>query len=282
MPTAHLNGLRCHYLDEGTGPPLVLLHGLGSSARDWEFQFHVYSRHFRVIAPDMRGFGASEKRGPYAIAQFATDIWTLLGQLGIDRFRLLGYSMGGAVALEMAVTQPWRVERLIITNSVPSFRPTLPAHWYMMGYRFVVMALLGPRVLAKRATFHMFPKPEHAELRRRNAQRAARNSRWVYLGSLWSLTKWSVIDRLAQLSMPTLVIAGDQDYFSREEIVKFAYALPRGRMHIFDDAHHGLPQEYADDFNRVTLKFLLGRKRATRNDASAAVAPPRAEQPQAR
>src|SRR5581483_12304424 len=106
MPNAQLGGLRCHYLDEGAGSALVLLHGLGSSARDWERQIHVYSRHFRVIAPDFRGFGASERIGPYSIPQFAADVWALLAQLGIGRFRLVGYSMGGAVALEMALAQP--------------------------------------------------------------------------------------------------------------------------------------------------------------------------------
>src|SRR5207237_10655571 len=109
MPTPQLGDLRCHYLEEGSGPPLVLLHGLGSSARDWEFQFHVYSRSFRVIAPDLRGFGASERKGPFRIEQFAQDVWALLTQLGIDTFRLVGYSMGGAVALEMATSQPWRI-----------------------------------------------------------------------------------------------------------------------------------------------------------------------------
>jgi 3-oxoadipate enol-lactonase len=261
MPTAHLNGLRFHYLDEGTGPPLLLLHGLGSTARDWEFQFHVYSKHFRVIAPDLRGFGATQKKGPYRIDQFAKDAWALLAQLGIDEFSLVGYSMGGAVALEMAAEQPSRVTRMVITNSVPSFRPTHWSHWWMLGYRYVIMALLGPRMLASRTTAHMFPRPEHAELRRRNAQRAARNSRWVYLGSLWGLTKWSVVEKLESLAMPVLVIAADNDYFSREEIVRFAHALPLGRLHIFKDSHHGLPQEYWEAFNAVTLKFLEGRDR---------------------
>jgi pimeloyl-ACP methyl ester carboxylesterase len=257
MPTAQLGDLRCHYLEEGSGPPLVLLHGLGSSARDWEFQFHVYSRTFRVIAPDLRGFGATQRKGPFCIEQFATDLWALLARLGIDRFRLVGYSMGGAVALQMAVSQPWRVERLVISNSVPSFRPTTPGHWYMFAYRFFLMALLGPKVLARRSCAQMFPKPEHAEMRRLNAQRAGRNSRWVYLRALWGLARWSVVDDLNKLGMPTMVVAADHDYFSRDEIVRFAHVLPRGRMQIVRDSHHGLPQECSAEFNKLTLKFLL-------------------------
>ena len=276
MPTAQLGNLRCHYLDEGSGPPLVLLHGLGSSARDWEFQFHVYSRTFRVIAPDLRGFGASQRSGPFSIPQFAADMWALLAHLGIDRFRLVGYSMGGAVALQMATTQPWRIERLLIANSVPSFRPTNWSHWYMIGYRFFWMALLGPKVLAARATAQMFPKPEHAEMRRINAQRAGRNSRWVYLRALWALTRWSVIDQLGNLIMPTMVIAADHDYFSRQEIVQFAHALPRGRLKIVRNSHHGLPQECATDFNKLTLRFLLRGYEATRGFSGAAPAAQRA------
>jgi pimeloyl-ACP methyl ester carboxylesterase len=257
MPTAHLGGWRCHYLDQGDGPPLVLLHGLGSSARDWAYQFRVYSRTFRVIAPDLRGFGASERKGPFRIEQFATDVWALLDHLRIDRFRLLGYSMGGAVALQMAVAQPWRIERLLITNSVPSFRPTTPGHWYMIGYRLFLMAVLGPKVLGSRTAAQLFPKPEHAALRRINAIRAGRNSRWTYLRALWGLTRWSVVDELSRLTMPSMVIGADHDYFSREEIVKFAYALPKGRLQILRDSHHGLPQECATDFNKLSLKFLL-------------------------
>lgn len=262
MPSAQLRGWRCHYLDEGSGPVLVLLHGLGSSARDWEQQIHVFSKHFRIVAPDLRGFGASQHRGPYGVGEFAADVFALLEQLGIDTFRLMGYSMGGAVALQMAVSQPQRIAQLVISNSVPSFRPTSRIHWYMLAYRFAIMALLGPRVLARRSTANMFPKPEHAELRRRNAMRAARNTRWVYLASLWSLTHWSVLERLGALRMATLVLAADHDYFSREETIRFAHALPRGRLHTFKDSHHGLPQECAAEYNAVVLKFLLASRRA--------------------
>ena len=256
MPYAHLGALRCHYLDQGSGPVLLLLHGLGSSARDWEKQMHAFSARFRVIAPDLRGFGASSRMGPYSIEQFAADAWGLLDQLGIERFHLLGYSMGGAVALQMALAQPARVARLIISNSVPSFRPRSRVHWLMLCFRLVTMSLLGPRVLARLSMKHMFPKPEQRELREINTRRAARTGRWVYLASLAALTKWSVVDHLSELTKPTLVLAAEHDYFSREDILQFAHALPRGRLQIFPDTHHGLPQEEPADYNEAVLDFL--------------------------
>ena len=256
MPYAHLGAFRCHYLDQGSGPVLLLLHGLGSSARDWEKQMQTFSAHFRVLAPDLRGFGASSRVGPYSIEQFAADAWGLLDQLGIERFHLLGYSMGGAVALQMVLAQPERVARLIISNSVPSFRPRSRVHWLMLCYRLVTMALLGPRVLAKLSMQHMFPKPEQRKLREINTQRAARTGRWVYLASLAALTKWSVVDHLSKLTKPTLVLAAEHDYFSREDIVQFAHALPCGRLQIFPDTHHGLPQEEPADYNEAVLDFL--------------------------
>jgi pimeloyl-ACP methyl ester carboxylesterase len=265
MPYAHLNGWRCHYLDEGSGPVLVLLHGLGSSARDWEKQLHVFSQHFRIIAPDLRGFGASQRTGPYSVQQFADDVWALLAQLQVKRFSMLGYSMGGAVAIQMALSQPRRVLKLLISNSVPSFQPRTRQHWLMLGYRIGVMSLLGPGVLGRMAAARMFPKPEQEELRRNSALRGSRNSRWSYLRSLLSLTAWSVLDHLKDLTMPTMVLAAEHDFFSREETLKFAHSLPRGRVHIFPDTRHALPLENPGDYNAVVLKFLLRDRR--RRDA---------------
>lgn len=267
MPTAQLNGFRCHYLDSeaeesagrasGGRPALVLLHGLGSSARDWEAQFRAFRLHFRVIAPDLRGFGASERRGPYAIHGFAADVRALLGQLGVERFFLLGYSMGGAVALQMALDHPHCVPRLIVSNSVPSFRPQSRAHWTMILYRMFMMTLVGPRIMGRIQMARMFPRPDQAELRAKNQQRAARNSRWAYLGALRALIGWSVVERLRELPMPVLVLAAEDDYFSHAEIVRFAHALPRGRLRVFPRTRHGLPQEAPEDYNRAVLKFLL-------------------------
>ena len=81
MAVAELPGVRLHYEEAGEGPPLVLLHGIGASRQDWEFNVPAFARHYRVITPDLRGFGLSERSGNYGVATFAGDIWLLLDQL---------------------------------------------------------------------------------------------------------------------------------------------------------------------------------------------------------
>src|SRR5579859_4812705 len=98
MPTAKLDGVDIHYESTGTGPAVLLLHGLGSSGRDWEYQIPSLTG-YRVIAPDLRGHGRSSKPGGrYSIAGFAADMAGLLRALGARPAHVVGLSLGGAVA----------------------------------------------------------------------------------------------------------------------------------------------------------------------------------------
>ena len=260
MPRVRIDDLDLYYEEAGAGPPLVLLHGLGASLEDWEGQVPEFSRQFRVITPDLRGFGRSARghRG-MSIAQLAQDVRGLLDHLGVREFDLVGYSMGGAVAQQIALDRSQTVRRLVIANSVPTFRPRTLRQRFEIVYRLAVMSLLGPRRLAEIAALRMFP--EQPELRARSIARGiAYNTRAGYLGALRALTRWSALERLHELQMPVLVIGAEHDYFSRADLVQFAHALPHGRLHIVKGAHHGLPLEMPAQFNRRVLRFLAGRR----------------------
>ncbi len=259
MPHLRIDDFDLHYHEAGTGTPLVLLHGLGGSWEDWEYQIPHFAAHYQVLAPDLRGFGDSGSgQRRISIARFAADIGALLDAKGIARCLLAGHSMGGAVALQFALTHPGRVERLVIANSVPSFKPQSARHYIEFLYRLAVMGLLGPARLAEIGALRMFPGAEHEAQRLKLVSRGARNSRSVYLGSLAALGRWSVIERLHDLTMPVLVAASQHDYFGHDETVRFAHALPRGRLHLFKGAHHGLPMEQPAAFNAVLQRFLEG------------------------
>jgi 3-oxoadipate enol-lactonase len=260
MPSLPVSDFSMNYVEAGAGQPLLLLHGLGGSIDDWERQIPVFSQTHRVIAPDLRGFGASTRgHAPSGIPRMAADVRELLDKLGVTRFDLIGHSMGGAVALQLALERPRAVERLVIANSVPTFRPETLQQWFEVAYRFAVMGLLGPALLARISAKRQFPAPGQEALRERFAARGARTRRSAYLAALYSLVRWSVVERLRDLRQPVLVIGSSHDFFSREETVKFAHALPSGRLHIFDGAHHGLPLEAPDAFNALVLKFLKRR-----------------------
>lgn len=259
MPRVHVDDFDMHYVDAGSGPPLVLLHGLGGSGDDWEFQVPHFAASWRVLAPDLRGFGRSGAgRRRSSVTRFAADVLAFLDAVGVGNCCLVGHSMGGAVALQFALSHPGRVQRLAIVNSVPSFRPQSARHYIEFMYRLVVMGLLGPARLAEIGAARMFPGAALAAQRARHVERGARNTRAAYLGALAALGRWSVIERLHELRLPVLVAASEHDYFGHDETVKFAHALPRGRLHLFKGAHHGLPMEQPQAFNAVLERFLRG------------------------
>lgn len=259
MPTLQIDDFSMHYVEAGSGPPLLLLHGLGGSWQDWEEQIPHLSRHFRVIAPDLRGFGDSTRgRRLFSVARFAADVHALLAQLGVGSFVLIGHSMGGAVAQQLALQEAGRIRRMVIANSVPSFRPQSLRHYIEFGYRWLAMGLLGPARLSRIGAARMYPDPAQAALRARSIALGAQNSRYSYLAALAALGRWSVLPRLQELRMPVLVIGSEHDFFAREETVRFAHALPHARLHMVAGAHHGLPLERPRVFNELLDRFLHG------------------------
>ena len=257
LPYADLNGVRLRYIDKGNGPPLMFIHGLGASHADWQKQIDFFARVFRIIAPDLRGHGESEGGGPFTVDRLATDCAQLLDELKVGSFFLVGHSMGGAVAMQLALFKPERVKKLVLADTLPSFRPNSFKKRLMLWSRLLVMKFLGPAALAKRTAKDMFPKPEQEPLRELMILRNSRTPKAVYLALISGLSRWSVADRLTWLQMPTFVVAGENDYFPPEEAQAFAEQLPDGRCRIIEGARHHLPLEKPEDFNRITMDFLM-------------------------
>jgi 3-oxoadipate enol-lactonase len=263
MPYADLPGVRLHYAEarpkDPSVPALVLLHGIGASLKDWDFNIPAFARHYRVIAPDLRGFGLSERSGNYGVATFANDIWMLLEQLGVGRFHLIGHSMGGAVALQMAVDRPERIERLIAADTLPSFQTNTFGKRILFAYRFLMMGVFGPQRLSKAVAVKLFPNSDQQALRDRAIEGGMANDRAVYLETLKTLLGWSVADQLQRLTMPVLVVAAEHDYFPVPDAEAFARALRDARLKIFAGMHHALPLEAPQAFNTAVLRFLSGQ-----------------------
>ena len=266
MAYAEINGVDLYFDDIGSGVPVVMLHGLGASHEDWESQRTPFSRRYRVIAPDLRGFGASGRSGEYSVAQFADDIWGLLETLKVRRFHLIGHSMGGAVALQMALDRPERIRRLVLADTLPSFETNTLGKRMLFAYRYAMMGVFGPQRLAKAVARKLFPgtEREQVRLRERAVRRGDINDRTVYLDTIRNLLGWTVTSRLATLTMPVLVIAAEHDYFPVSDAEAFAAALPNAQLEVFAGAHHAVPLEIPGAFNRRVLEFLAATSKVSR------------------
>ncbi|MGE7417677.1 alpha/beta fold hydrolase [Methylobacterium tarhaniae] len=119
--TIRANGIRQHYLEAGSGPPVVLLHGFPETSYAWRYQIPPLSRHYRVIAPDLRGYGETDKPASgYDKRTMAQDLVALLDALGIERIVLVGHDRGARVATRFAKDHPGRLDRLVVMDNVPT------------------------------------------------------------------------------------------------------------------------------------------------------------------
>ena len=257
MQTIHLPDFRLHYDIAGKGVPLLLIHGLGSSGRDWEKQVPFFEKDYQVIALDLRGHGQSDKPpGPYSIRMFAEDTAALLCELEVESAHIAGISMGGMVALELALQFPELVRRLTIINSYPEMRVETFSEHLQIWRRFLLLELLGMRgigvILAKR----LFPKPEQGELRSLFVERWAANDKRAYRNSLRAIVNWDVEAFLGNITCPVFVVASDQDYMPLDEKRAYTTKMPNARLVVIEDARHAVTVERPDEFNKLLMEFL--------------------------
>jgi pimeloyl-ACP methyl ester carboxylesterase len=259
VPELRLDGTRLHYEARGSGPPLLFLHGLGSSGRDWERQVDAFADRYRVVAPDLRGHGRSDKPpGPYSLPGFAADCAALLAALEASPAHVVGVSMGGMVAFQLALDAPERVRSLTVVNSAPELVIRTVRDRLKLWQRRLIVRLLGMRRLGEILAGRLFPEPGQAELRRVFAGRWAENDPRAYRASLAAMLGWSVTDRLGELTCPTLVVAAEHDYTPVAAKLAYVARLPQARLVVMADARHAVPMERPEAFNRVLGEFLDG------------------------
>lgn len=257
MPTIVTNGIRMHYETAGQGEPVLLLHGLGSRGEDWAFQFPAFAERYQVVAPDMRGHGRSDKpRGPYSVPMMAADVGGLLDALGIPAAHIVGLSMGGMIAFQMAVDSPDRVRSMTIVNSGPALVAHSFGDWLSIQQRLLLARLFGPARTGVFLSKRLFPKPDQEALRAQFVELWGANDRDAYLAALRAIVGWSVLDRVDEIHCPVLVISGDRDYTPLELKRQYTGLIEGARLVVIEDSGHATPIDQADQFNRTALDFL--------------------------
>ena len=244
--TLSVRGRRIHVIVDGSGPPLLLLHGFGATA----FGFHriapLLRDDFTLIAPDLPGFGGSE-RDPHADHSYealASLFLELTRRLDVERFAVLGHSIGAAIALRMAAASPDRVERLVLAGG-PGRPATLPAPLAPL------LTLLAPLLVESRRGVRWLTRsamaggaePDPAVI---DAYLAAARVRGhaATLVSMLTGVRHGPQPALATIRTPTLVITGAQDgYMPPRRAAALAAAMPNAEVAIAPGAAHLLFEE---------------------------------------
>ncbi|MBE2198195.1 MAG: alpha/beta fold hydrolase [Anaerolinea sp.] len=259
MPYLQLRDITLYYDIQGNGDPVLLLHGLGSSSDDWELQVPIFAQTYQVVTVDTRGHGRSSKPpGPYSIPQFMADIAAFMETIGIAPAHVLGLSMGGMSAFQMAVDRPDLLRSLTIVNSYPELLPQTWQDRLAWQRRQVIIRLLGMKRMGVYLGGILFPEPHQAELRQILAQRWLQNDKKAYLASMHAIYGWSMAARLGEIRCPTLIITADHDYTPVADKAAYTAKIPGARLVVIPHSRHATPIDQPDLFNRAVLDFWQG------------------------
>jgi 3-oxoadipate enol-lactonase len=250
-------------------PLLALLHGLGSSAADWELQAPIFSRHYPVLTLDLRGHGRSlppEGETAFTIPQMADDVARLLehmeasGAAARGGAFVLGLSLGGCVAQALAARHPDKVRALVLVNTFARLQPAGLRGVGRLLRRLWLFAVAPMPVLAAFIARGLFPKPEQRALYEMAVERLGRNPKRTYLAAMRAVAGMDLRPLLSMVRCPTLIVAGDRDQtVPRPAIDALRRGIPGAQFALIADSGHATPYDQTETFNRVVLEFLAAQ-----------------------
>lgn len=257
MPYLHANNINLHYELHGQGKPLVFIHGLGSSTRDWEFQLSFFKVNYQVLLIDLRGHGQSDKPDqPYSVPLFASDTAEIIRHVFPQGAHVVGHSLGGMVSFQLALDYPELVKTLTIVNSAPAvIFPSMKDQLFFY-LRFVDVRFFGMKHMSTHLAKMLFPEEQQAPLRETFIQRWCENDPKAYLNSLKAFRGWTVMHRLASLVCPTLVIGADKDYTTVTFKEFYTRLIPNAELVVINNSRHITIIDQADLFNEALASFL--------------------------
>jgi len=261
VPTAEVNGQSIYYEVHGAGEPLLCMMGLAADTLSWALQVPAFASRHRTVIFDNRDVGQSSlSRGDYTTADMADDALALAESLGLDRFHLLGVSMGGAIAQELALAAPDRVLTLTLAVSWAGggqWARTWARSWSRRARRMSREELVDELMLLTLSEDFFEKREAVAWLRNAILSNPHPQSPEGFARQLEAGSRHDARDRLRSLALPVHVIGAEHDILvpvwkARE----LAELIPGARLTILPSAPHGLQLERAEEFNGAVLDFI--------------------------
>ncbi|HYI14083.1 MAG TPA: alpha/beta hydrolase [Thermomicrobiales bacterium] len=232
-----LDGARLHYQRAGSGEPVILIHGLSASSRWWRHNVDALAEHFSVYTIDLLGFGRSRGRQPFVLSEAAMLLARWMGTIGIERAHIVGHSMGGYIAAQLAAEYPEKVARLVLVDAaVPLPRQSRLQHILRLGREM------------------RYTPPQFLHLLAMDAAIAGPRTVWSAANQLMVADLES---ELGKISAPALLIWGEHDPLVPPAIAdRLAELIPDVRRCVIPRSGHKPMLERPQPFNEAVIAFL--------------------------
>ncbi len=247
---------------KGNGPPVTMISGLATDSSVWSLQVPSFSMNFMTVLPDNRGAGKTDAPNrPYTIEMMADDTSKLLDIIGIESSSLVGFGMGGRIAMEMAIRHPTQVKSVVVCSCAAKATPTESE---LLGSLKASIANGSARIDLAKEEIGWTLNPRFFE-DKRVAEAVARvrmakmsgTSDDAFVRQIDAILNYDAGPRLGGIRCPTLVVAGKNDRLVPSEFQwDLARGIPKAAFQALDSAHMVL-SEAANDFNDSTLAFLV-------------------------
>ena len=242
--------------DQGEGYPLILVHGFLGSSEMWKPQINFFKNYFRVITPDLPGFGKSNKAKLHNnIQSIANLLLDCLEEKKIDKFYLLGHSMGGMIVQEMAKKDGNKISKLVCYSTGP--RGEMPGRFETVDQSREKLKKKGLKIAAKNIAKTWFIKGEDAKYFDICIEAGKQTSMEAVDNALIAFKNWNGVDTLKNIKNETLIIWGDQDKsYNFKQVQTLKQNIANSTLYIINGCAHNVHLEKAEEFNRIVLNFL--------------------------
>ena len=246
-----------YIVDEGKGFPLVLVHGFLGSSKMWKPQIDFFKYHFRVITPDLPGFGRSNKAKSHnSIQSIANLLLDCLEEKKIDKFHLLGHSMGGMIVQEMAKRSGGKISKLVCYSTGP--KGEMPGRFETVDQSRENIKKNGLEVTAKNIAQTWFVLGEKAKYFDLCLEAGKQTSIEAADNALIAIKNWDGVENLQDIKNNTLIIWGDKDKsYNLEQVQTLEKNISDSNLVIFKGCAHNVHLEQPDQFNHTIKDFLL-------------------------
>ena len=267
----HVNGLKFHVQTFGSGVPVIMIMGLGAPGDKWKHNYELLSRWFWCIVPDNRGAGLSDKPEveSYTTEQMADDIIGIMDALDIKKAHVIGVSMGGAIAQQVALKAPKRVISLILTST---FASVSPAFKKALNLICDLKEDTDPSVLKQLnlwMTYGQYTQIHHPEKIEKSIEEDAAYPYpmpvYAYKAQCGACLSHNTADRLHELKMPVLIAAGAKDLFMNiEKTMELVHGIPQAEFYLAPEGGHVHQWEYPGPYDSVVVGFLMKHTEETK------------------